>query len=211
MTDEIPDLDLFLWCETVDPRALVDVPAGHRVRSLRADEVEVWMDLHVDDESERDAYHVVLRDFLDRVYAPRFDEFLARCRVVVDADDVPVATAFLWRTSAGVVTFHWLKVRGDREGRGLGRAIASDAMRTAGGDPVLLHTHPSSYRAVGLYADLGFALLTDPMIGSRTNDLEVALPILRREMTPATFARLRTRAAPAWVLAALADETTPEF
>ena len=30
-----------------------------------------------------------------------------------------------------------------------------------------LHTHPSSYRAIKLYSDMGFKLLTDPIIGTR--------------------------------------------
>ena len=50
------------------------------------------------------------------------------------------------------------------EGKGIGRALLSYVMQSLPQNeyPVFLHTHPASFRAIKLYSDMGFKLLTDP-------------------------------------------------
>ena len=62
--------------------------------------------------------------------------------------------------------------------------------------PVYLHTHPSCFRAIHLYAEFGFALLQNTNTGSRSNDLQKSLPHLERCMPKEYFARLRFATAP---------------
>ena len=56
---------------------------------------------------------------------------------------------------------------------------------------VFLHTQPSSFRAIKLHSDFGFAFLTDPIIGYRKNDLEECLTILKEHMPQKDFEKLQ--------------------
>lgn len=209
----VDDLDLFMVCRALDRSALAALPVGYRFRHCRADEVTTWMDMQFDDEADAVAYRPFMQAWFDRVYGPRGPSFLERCTFACDGSDHPVATAFTFVTTQGITTFHWLKVRRSHEGLGLGRAIAGHVMDELdlASYPVLLHTHPTSQRALKLYTDLGFDLVVDPRVGSRTNDLQAALPYLERTMTPSAFSALRFGRAPDAALGALATETDPEF
>jgi len=62
--------------------------------------------------------------------------------------------------------------------------------------PVYLHTHPSSFRAIKLYSDFGFCLISNPVVGNRNNDLEECLPILEKFMPKVDYDNLKIRKAP---------------
>lgn len=211
--DEIPDKNLFMMCRSLNARALTDVPSGFRVRSCRRDELDVWMAMPFDGPEQATEYRPFMRAFFDRVYAKQAERFFERCQFVVDERDRPLATAFVWKIYDEITTFHWLKTLPELEGRGLGRAIVSHVMKplAANDYPVFLHTQPGSYRAVKLYSDFGFELLSDPVIGRRTNDLQECLPILRAHMPESAYRKLRVAEAPARFLACLAQETEPHF
>ena len=211
--DEIPDKNLFMMCRALNARALTDVPSGFHVRSCRRDELDAWMAMPFDGPEEAAAYRPFMRDFFARVYARQADLFFERCQFLCDAADRPLATAFVWKTYGEITTFHWLKTLPEAEGSGLGRAIVSHVMRplAAPDYPVFLHTQPGSYRAIKLYSDFGFALLSDPVIGRRTNDLAECLPILRAHMPERAFRSLRVAEAPPEFLRCLAQETEPHF
>ena len=53
--------------------------------------------------------------------------------------------------------------------------------------PIYLHTHPHCLRAVHLYNEFGFQLVTDPVVGYRSNDWEEAMKYLKLYM-PAKYA-----------------------
>ncbi|MDR0653915.1 MAG: hypothetical protein LBG12_11525 [Synergistaceae bacterium] len=57
--------------------------------------------------------------------------------------------------------------------------------------PVYLHTQPCSFRAIKLYSDFGFLILRDPIIGSRKNDVEIALPYLKERIRESDYNNLR--------------------
>jgi hypothetical protein len=48
--------------------------------------------------------------------------------------------------------------------------------------PIYLHTQLGSYRAIKLYTDFGFRLLSDTEIGNRNNDIDECLPLLKELM-----------------------------
>ena len=77
--------------------------------------------------------------------------------------------------------------------------------------PVYLHTQPGSYRAIKLYTDFGFALLTDQQVGFRENELEIGLPYLKEKMPEADFARLRFESAPEDFLQAVKSSPVSQF
>lgn len=77
--------------------------------------------------------------------------------------------------------------------------------------PVYLHTQPSSYRAIKLYTDFGFAFLTDPIIGYRKNDLEESLPVLKAYMPQEYFEKLQFAKAPEDFLEAVKSSPINQF
>jgi ribosomal protein S18 acetylase RimI-like enzyme len=189
------------------------MPEGFAIRNCRKGELDAWIDLQADDPLQAPMLRGYLQDYFRGVYAPEGDRFYGNCVFAVNQADVPVGTVFIWKAYASVNTVHWFKVRPSLEGRGIGRALLSHVLGAlpADGYPVFLHTHPSSYRAIKLYSDFGFRFLTDPRVGSRGNDLEECLPILREYMPEADFAALKTIAAPRFFLDAAASSPVSQF
>ena len=179
----LPDCNLFMMCEALNEAALTSVPEGFHIRPCRRDELEIWKRIHFDTAAEADENHAYMTGFFDRVYAPEGDLFFKKCLFLCDGNDRPIGTCIAWRNFGLASTIHWFKILRGYEGRGLGRALLSEAMRIFPPEeyPVFLHTQPSSYRAIRLYSDFGFSLLTDVRVGHRGNDLSIALPHPHRE------------------------------
>lgn len=136
--------------------------------------------------------------------------FFERCKVVVDERDRIVGTGFLWKLRGKINTLHWIKVDRRCEGHGIGRALLSELLSGADG-AVWLHTQPSSFRAIKLYADFGFEVIESDEVGCRANHYREALPILREFMGDERFAVLRFCAPDAALLDAVEGETASEF
>jgi GNAT superfamily N-acetyltransferase len=212
MSDDIPDKNIFMMCEALDRSALCEVPAGYHVRSMRPDELGLWKALPLDDAAtpETDAF---MDAFFETTYRGREARFFDGTLFICDGDDRPAATCLLWRAYDEFESIHWLKTLKAHEGRGLGRAMLSILLRDLPADryPIYLHTQPGSFRAIKLYSDFGFDLLSGSPLGRRTNDLDECLPILRSVMPEAAFQSLRIREAPEAWRRFLATTTTDQF
>ncbi|MFC5401370.1 GNAT family N-acetyltransferase [Cohnella soli] len=151
--------------------------------------------------------------YFHNVYSDKKKAFFDKCLFVVDSQDRPVATCFAWKAYEKITTIHWFKVLKQFEGLGIGRALLAYVMQglPLSEFPVYLHTHPSSYRAIKLYSDFGFELLSDPVIGTRTNDLEECLPILQTMMPIQAFHAMKITAAPAFFLEAVNSSSIEQF
>ncbi|MBP2018997.1 GNAT superfamily N-acetyltransferase [Symbiobacterium terraclitae] len=175
--------------------------------------MELWKGFPFDDPVGAERHSSYMTAFYENVYARKGDLFFHKCLFVCDAADRPVATCFAWKAYDRVTTIHWLKVRKEYEGMGIGRALLSVVMQGLQPDdfPVFLHTQPGSYRAIKLYTDFGFHLLSDPVIGTRRNDLEQCLPILKPYMPEEAYQALRVTQAPAWFPEAVRSSDVVEF
>ena len=207
---EIPDLNIFMQARRIDHAAFSALPEGFRIRSLREDELDEWKGMPFDSDELKREYHGYMSEYFERVYAPKRALFFERCKVVTDAYDRIVGTGFLWKLRGKVDTLHWIKVVKDCEGLGIGRALLSELLRSAEG-AVWLHTQPSSFRAIKLYADFGFAIVESDRIGCRENHCRAALPILREFMGEKRFAALRFCEPDVALLDAVDGETAAEF
>ncbi len=213
MENEIPDKDLFMMCKKMNPNALAELPNGYHVRNCRRDELDIWKRMPFDDEKTAEQYNDFMTKYFRDVYIHKEDLFYKKCLFVCDKNDTPVGTCFAWKAYDKITTIHWFKVVKEYEGLGIGRALLSIVMKGIPGDeyPVFLHTHPSSFRAIKLYSDFGFALLTDPVIGYRQNDLEECLPILQTHMYKKDFQELQFAQAPENFLEAVKSTYINEF
>ncbi|TLS50814.1 GNAT family N-acetyltransferase [Paenibacillus antri] len=202
-----------MMCGALNPAALRGMPPPFRIRTCRKEELDIWKAMPFDDADTAEAYRGYMTNFFQDVYAGEGDSFFEKCLFVCDADDKPIATCFVWKAYNRVNTLHWFKVLKPYEGRGIGRALLTAVLQDLQPEdyPVYLHTQPASYRAIKLYADFGFVVLTDPVVGSRRNDVEACLPILERFMPPENFAKLRFAQAPKDFLEAVHSSEIHEF
>lgn len=209
----LPDKNIFMICQKLNLNALSKLSPEYHIRNCREDELNIWKDMPFDDPEEAKKYRDYMTDFFSRVYAKKGNLFYERCLFVCDHSDRPIATAFVWKAYDEFNTIHWLKVLKGYEGKGIGRALLSIIMKALQEKdyPVYLHTQPDSYRAIKLYSDFGFELLSDPIIGNRKNDLEECWPILEKYMTSLDFKKLKTTKAPSYFLRKLESEKVNEF
>lgn len=213
MEGKIPDGNLFMACRQLEGAAFSALPEGYSLRPPRREELPLWMDIHFDSPEEARANRPYMERYYAQVYAPQGDLFFRQCRFLCAPDGEVAGTCFVWKAYGRVSTVHWFKVKREHEGRGLGRALLSAVLAPLGEEdlPVCLHTQPGSFRAIKLYSDFGFRLLTDPAIGSRRNDLEESLPFLQEVMPPEAFRRLQFAEAPPVLLQAAASSPASEF
>lgn len=195
---DIPDRNIFMICERLNEEALSKLPEGYHIRTCTEEELTLWKGFPFDSEAEKKRYFQYMTEYFDRVYGDRAAEFYKRCLFVCGPDDRPVATCFLWKAYQKINTIHWFKTLKEYEGKGLGRALLSHIMAPLreGDYPVLLHTQPGSFRAIGLYSSLGFKIVTNPKVGYRENHYRECLPILKEFMTRHSFAGLEFAAMP---------------
>jgi GNAT superfamily N-acetyltransferase len=198
VTDEIPDLNLFMMCRELDKSALSELSGSFHTRCCRKDELDIWKAMPFDNQEEAAEYRGFMDDFFATVYERKEELFFETCLFVCDADDRPVATGFIWKAYDAISSYNWFKVLKGYEGKGIGRALLSITMQELNDDdyPVYLHTQPGSYRAIKLYSDFGFSLISDPVIGARKNHLEECLPILEKYMPSEDYQKLRICNAP---------------
>lgn len=213
MSDEIPDKNLFMMCHSFNSEAIKDLPNNYHIRFCRNDELGIWKAMPFDTAELAREYDDFMSDYYNQVYLKKGDLFYQRCLFVCDNNDKPVGTCFLWKSYDEIWTLHWFKVLKEYEGNGIGRALLSHVMQSLPQDeyPVFLHTHPSSFRAIKLYSDAGFKLLTDPVIGSRQNDLDECMPILEKYMTDSDFEKLAFTKAPQNFLDVVSSSKIEEF
>ncbi|NRB53302.1 MAG: GNAT family N-acetyltransferase [Saprospiraceae bacterium] len=213
MEEEIPDLDLFMMCPQLNRSALIPLPDGYHVRSCRKDELPIWKAFPFDNPTEAKEYEGFMTGFFHSTYGGKEEQFYQDTLFICDEKDQPIATCLLWKAYGLFNTIHWLKVLKGFEGRGIGRALLSiilqDLPDTA--YPIYLHTQPGSYRAIKLYSDFGFKILTDPIIGTRTNDWEACKPYLQQYMPTQAYARLQTSKAPNDFIEQLKNFNAVEF
>lgn len=206
------DGNIFMMCQRLNRQAFANLPPGFTVRTLRRDELAIWKAMPFDDDytAEHAAY---MDEFFRITYAAQEETFFARTLVVCDPNDQIVGTCFLWKAYGLFNTVHWFKVVKAYEGRGIGRALLSLLFKdvTDAEMPIYLHTQPESYRAIKLYSDFGFDLLTDKRIGPRENHIEQCLPYLQAMMPRKDYDQLRFTAAPAAFIASMALQLDDQF
>jgi len=213
MTEEIPDKNIFMMCPSLNREALTELPKRFHIRNCRKDELGIWKKMPFDNPQEAIEYDQFMVDFFETVYGGQEALFYQKTLFVCDESDQPIATCMLWKAYQEFSTIHWLKVVKGYEDLGIGRAILSIIMKdlTAADYPVYLHTQPGSYRAIKLYSDFGFHLISDKQVGNRINELEECLPILKQYMPKQAFLNLRISKAPTYFLDKLKGVDTIEF
>jgi len=208
MSDTLQDMiagansnNLFMQCDKPNLCAFRPLPKGFTARLCKREELVIWKEMWA-----QGKYMDFVNYYYDKVYAPRQYEFFRCCTFAVDENDKPVATAGIWRSYDKINTVLWYFVLPEYEGRGIGRGLFSEVLKRAE-FPIYVHTHPTANRAIKLYSDFGFKLITNLVIGYRENNLQESLPYLREVLPKKDFENLQTaKANPALLEAALLNE-----
>jgi ribosomal protein S18 acetylase RimI-like enzyme len=211
--EEIPDKNIFMMCEALDRNALTELSANYSVRSCRPDELDVWKAMPFDDVNLAKRYDGFMSDYFATTYGGKEDRFFAGTLFICDRHDNPIATCLIWKAYDQFNTIQWFKVLKKHEGKGIGRALLSIIMQDLKSCdyPVYLHTQPSSFRAIKLYSDFGFSLLSGNKVGIRSNDLDECLPILEQFIPKEYFQKLRITSTPNEFDSAISKYTTNQF
>ena len=179
---DIPDLNIFMMCEKYKESASRKIPKGYHIRKLRKDELETWFLFPFDTvDGDKTEYLEFMKEYFKNVYSSKSEIFYDSCLVVCNDKDIPVATCFAWKAYDKFWTIHWFKTLKTEEGKGLGKAILTEVMNSIPENeyPVYLHTQPGSFRAIKIYSDFGFKILTDEFIGSRKNNYKESTKYLK--------------------------------
>ena len=213
MSNEIPKKNLFMMCPCLNQEALSNLPNEFYIRNCRRSELDLWMSFPFDNPREAEEYRDFMIKYFQDVYSHKKDLFYEKCLFVCNSKDRPIATILTWKAYDKITTIHWFKVLKEYEGLGIGRALLSIAMQSLSEKeyPVFLHTQPASYRAIKLYTDFGFYLLSNPEIGNRKNHLEECLPILKEYMPQKFYDKLKITEAPDFFLEAVSSSHSIEF
>jgi ribosomal protein S18 acetylase RimI-like enzyme len=195
--EEIPDKNIFMICEVLNRNSLTEMPASYSTRNCRPEELSIWKTMPFDDADLAKEYEGFMSEYFTTTYGGKEELFFAKTLFVCDKQDKPIATCLSWKAYDEFNTIQWFKVLKGYEGQGIGRALLSIIMQELGmrDYPVYLHTQPSSFRAIKLYSDFGFSLLSGDKFGIRNNDLDECLPILEEFMPKEHFHKLRIIAA----------------
>ncbi|MHB1151536.1 MAG: GNAT family N-acetyltransferase [Eubacteriales bacterium] len=111
-------------------------------------------------------------EYLRREFLPYRDELRKRMLFVITPDGKRVGTATAWWNdfnSERTPWVHWVSVRPEYQGLGLGRAVIYEAVRLLheinGDKEFYLHTQTWSHKAVLLYESAGFEIvIPDPPV-----------------------------------------------
>lgn len=211
--EEIPDYNIFMMCEQLNEDALTELAADYYFRNCRPDELELWKAFPFDSETVPAEYEDFMNQIIKDSYSENMDIFFKNTLLVCNKQDKPVATCTYWKAYGKINSIHWLKTIRTYEGKGIGRAVLSAIMkRFVNTDyPIYIHTQPGSFRAIKLYSDFGFQLLRGGKLGTRINELEKCLPILKEFMPQKDFQKLVIRDTPDSLIEELKNETTIQF
>jgi len=132
------------------------------------------------------------QDFLPHEAALR-----ERMVFVVNKNGEYVATATAWWNDykgRHQASLHWVSVRPEFQGLGLGGAVVSKALSLfptfEPGLDVYLHTQTWSHKAVRLYSKLGFHICRTDTLGHKNNDYVEAMGILKKVLDASVYDNL---------------------
>lgn len=136
------------------------LPAGYSFRPYRPGDVSAWA--RIEAAAGEFAGEQEALGHFEREFGPQRQLLPERCLFLTDPAGLAVGTATAWFDDRfqgrRFGRLHWVAVRGEDQGRGLGRALVARAMQVLARHHgrAYLTTQTESRRAVRIYFDFGF-------------------------------------------------------
>ena len=163
----------------------VYLPEGFKFTQYKSGDEKSWAKIETSVLEFDDELDALL--YFQQEYLRIPSEAELRCFFVENEQGEKVATASAWHGYSGIrrdPCVHWVAVKPDYQGLGLGKAIVSRIMRhmidIEGDRDFYLHTQTWSHVAIRMYMTLGFYITGEKnLIGNENNDYPKNLELLK--------------------------------
>lgn len=161
-----------------------ELPEGFRFASFQKGDEKHWADIETsvqEFDSEAKALAYFNKEFR------MTKEMELRCFFIQNEMQEKIATFTVWWDYIGkrrVPKVHWVSVRPECQGLGLGKTLVCEGMRRfieiEGDVDIYLHTQTWSYKAINIYSKFGFYITDERGLGGCENlDYNKALEIIK--------------------------------
>lgn len=160
------------------------LPEGYEIRLYQKGNERDWCEIETA-VGEFDDIESALK-YYEKEFMPYAEELKRRQMFIQAPNKQLIATVTAWWRHTGErrdPILHWVAVRPEFQGKGLGKALASAGVKRIleleGDTDIYLRTQTWSYKAVNIYLDAGFKLLeaTESYAGYKNENTE-AIQIL---------------------------------
>lgn len=69
MSEQIPDLNLFMMCKKLNTNAMSGLPSGYHVRTCQKNELDIWKAMPFDQPELAKQYYDYMTEYYNSVYA----------------------------------------------------------------------------------------------------------------------------------------------
>ena len=171
----IPFYNVLMERKKGKPMFQYDLPEGFRFVLFKPGDEQEWAEIEtsvLEFDKVDDALY-----YFSESYMKYMDELMQRCLFIEDPEGKKVATITTWWTFTGTRRdpwIHWVAVRPEYQGLGLGKALVSKGMKhliaLEGDRNVYLHTQTWSYKAIGIYQKASFEITRKKGLGGYENN-----------------------------------------
>lgn len=183
----LPYLNIIMKRDASTPLVRFSIPQGFSLVHYSSGDEAAWAEILVS-VAEFDSQEEALAYFQEH-YAPYPIELVKRCIFLENPAGEKVATFTIWwdiKDEEQIPSLHWIAVKPEFQGQGLGKAIVGHGLELAlaidGDRDIWLHTQTWSWRAVAVYLQVGFRLVSEGAFSDYSNDYHLALPILQSKL-----------------------------
>jgi GNAT superfamily N-acetyltransferase len=157
----IPHYKVIMVLESTEKIRGYPLPAGYRFCMYKRGDERYWAEIETA-VGEFDSVQSALARFTSE-FGEKLDEMEKRCLFVETVQGEKIATVTAWygvHRGERLGRLHWLAVRPDHQGKGLGKVLVARVLKIFSelehNKMIYLTTQSWSYKAIGLYKSFGF-------------------------------------------------------
>ena len=181
----VPFVDVFMHRKKGAAVPVYNLPAGYGYSYFRPGDEKSWAKIETSVLEFPDELDALI--YFQKAFLPFITELEKRCLFIENDKGEKIATSTAWWGYTGVRRdpwLHWVAVKPQYQGLGLGKAIISKITQTMveieGDRDFYLHTQTWSHKAIKLYQKIGYEITSEKYLDKYTNDnYERAMAVLK--------------------------------
>ena len=179
----VPHVKFLMSRKKGAPSPVYDLPDGYKFALYKPGDEKSWAEIELSvlefpDEGEA-------LEYFDKEYGPYIPALEERCLFIENDKGEKIATSTAWWCCPErcIPRLHWVAVKPQYQGLGLGKAVVSKVTRMMleldGDTDFFLSTQTWSHRAVKIYEKFGYAIASEKKIcGAKNENAERAKAVL---------------------------------